>query len=49
MMETALIILAALAALAVLWLCGYLAACAGSERWLTLREWLGSADKARKG
>ena len=27
-------------ALAVLWLCGYLAACAGAGRWLTLREWL---------
>ena len=29
------------AVLAVLFLCGYLAACAGGERWLTLREWLG--------
>jgi hypothetical protein len=23
---------------------GYLAACAGAERWLTLREWLGEGS-----
>lgn len=34
-------ILIGLSALAVLALCGYLAACAGAERWLTLREWWG--------
>ena len=34
-------IIIALAALALLGLCGYLAACAGAERWLTFREWWG--------
>jgi hypothetical protein len=34
----ALIILGALVLLAG---AGYLAACAGAERWLTLREWIG--------
>lgn len=34
-------ILITLAALGVLWGCGYLAACAGAERWLTFREWWG--------
>lgn len=36
-MITLLIVVWALVAL----LCWYLAACAGAERWLTLREWLG--------
>ena len=36
-MTTLLICLGAVAALAV---AGYLAACAGAGRWLTLREWL---------
>ena len=36
-MTTLLICLGALLALAML---GYLAACAGAERWLPLREWL---------
>ena len=29
-----------LGAVAALMLAGYLAACAGAQRWLTLREWL---------
>lgn len=37
-MSTILTVLAVLGALAGM---GYLAACAGAERWLTLREWLG--------
>jgi hypothetical protein len=36
-MTTFFVCLGALAALALM---GYLAACAGAERWLTLREWL---------
>ena len=31
--------------LAVLMLCGYLAACAGAERWLSLREWWGTKKR----
>ena len=30
-----------IALLALLGLCGYLAACAGAQRWLTFREWWG--------
>lgn len=36
-METLMIVVGVLAPI---WCCGYLAACAGAERWLTLREWL---------
>jgi hypothetical protein len=35
------IVLGCIGILAVLGLCGYLAACAGAERWLTFREWWG--------
>ena len=38
LMTTLIICGAVVAALAM---AGYLAACAGAERWLTLREWLG--------
>lgn len=41
-MTTALAITGTLAALAGL---GYLAACAGAQRWLTLREWLGTEPR----
>jgi hypothetical protein len=37
-----LTILLCCAALAVLGLGGYLAACAGAQRWLTFREWWGA-------
>jgi hypothetical protein len=33
-------LLICMGALAALMLAGYLAACAGAQRWLTLREWL---------
>jgi hypothetical protein len=33
--------------LIVLGLCGYLAACAGAQRWLTLREWWGKTPAVR--
>lgn len=33
-------ILLVVAVLAVLGLCGYLAACAGAQRWLNFRKWL---------
>ena len=37
-MTTAIIVFCAMLGL---WLCGYLASCAGAGRWLTLREWWG--------
>jgi hypothetical protein len=37
-MTTVMIVVVVATGLAV---CGYLAACAGANRWLTLREWLG--------
>jgi len=44
-MTTLLICVVALLALAAL---AYLAACAGAERWLSLREWLGRTSCSHK-
>ena len=35
------VVIAAIAVVLVIWGGGYLAACAGAQRWLTFREWWG--------